>query len=257
MQRLDLLTVAECQMDTWRHEAIARPYWRLYWNHTPGWSVHVDGRTLGLGPGQVLLVAPETVYTTSGIRRSRHFFIHFTHQGGPGRPLPDIHTIPRDAALRALLTLAKAYDRLHCSALVLHALARLPASAWHRQSDAPIVHAAQQLGRRYLHRLVSNQELARVAGMHVNAFIRRFRSETGETPRHWHLRERIDAACLALDGDATVDEVSERFGFCDRHHFTRVFARVRGIPPAAYRLSAARVVASSNTGTATRTAKTR
>jgi AraC-like DNA-binding protein len=257
MQRLHLQTVAECQMETWRHEAIARPYWRLYWNQTPGWSVHVDERTFTLEPGQVLLVAPETIYATSWKRSSRHFYIHFTYQDESGRPLPDIHVLPCDAVLRHLLTLARSRNHFHAGALVLHALACLPASAWQQAASSPMVLAAQHLGRRYLHRLVGNDELARVAGMHVNAFIRRFRTETGETPRHWHLRERIDAACLALDGDATVEEVSERFGFCDRHHFTRVFTRVRGIPPAAYRLSAARVVASNNKGKATKAAKTR
>ena len=251
MQRWNLLAVSECRMNSWRHAAIARPYWRLYWNADPGWAVHVDGRIIDVQPSRVLLVAPETVYTTSWRRAARHFYMHFTFRDETGSPLPRINVLPCDPVLRSLLQLARTRAPLHASALALHALARLPAEAWHQETISPAIGAAQQLGRRFLHRLVTNDELARAAGMQVTTFVRRFRSETGETPRHWHLRERIDAACLALDADTSVDEVAERFGFCDRHHFTRVFSRMRGVPPAAYRHSASRVGEHSSPATPT------
>jgi AraC-like DNA-binding protein len=244
-------------MATWRHEAIARPYWRLYWNPDPGWSVTRAGHTIDLGPTRVLLVAPETIYTTAWRRPSRHVYLHFTCDGLPGIPVPAIHEFSADATWRGLLALARGGDHLHASALAMHALACLPTTAYGSVVTSGATLAAQQLGLRYLHRLVDNRELARAAGLQVNAFIRRFRSDIGTTPRHWHLRQRIEAACLALEEGATIDDAAEKFGFCDRHHFTRVFTRVRGIAPAAYRASATRTVDSSSSGRATRTAKTR
>ena len=257
MLRLSMLSAHEFRGLRWRHDPIARPYWRLYWNADPGWSITLDGRLLELGPRELLLVAPETIYTTAWRGPARHFYLHFTCDGLPGLPLPDIHRFRCDAPLRCLLTLARSGDQLHASALALHALARLPATAYRAAPGSGPVLAAQQLGQRFLHRLVDNHELAKAADMHVNAFIRRFRAETGTTPRHWHLRQRIAAACVALEGEASIDEVTERFGFCDRHHFTRVFTRQRGLAPAAYRASATRTEDSSSTGRATRAANTR
>ena len=240
--RFALLTASDCLLPSWGHDGFARPYWRLYWNATPGWTVRHARRQLALEPGQILLITPETVYQGFGPAPSSHLFVHFTCDGLPGEPLPGIHALPCRGAFKALIAQLRASstpEARTCDALALvcHALGRLPPSTYHARRVSGPVAEAQALARRYLHRAVANTELARAAGMHVNAFIRRFRADTGDTPRQWHLRRRIDAACVALENGETIDTVAERLGFCDRHHLTRVFTRLRGCGPAAYRES--------------------
>lgn len=78
--------------------------------------------------------------------------------------------------------------------------------------------------------------LARRAAMSERTFARRFKDETGTTPHHWVLAQRVALAEQLLEeGDQPVEEVARRCGFGSatmlRHHFTRL----RGTPPSAYR----------------------
>lgn len=239
-----MLTIADPLMTRWGHDGLARPYWRLYWNTHPGWTITYDHRTIALGPERIVLIAPETIYRGQGRTLTSHVFLHFTCDSLPGDPLTAVHVLPcTEAFILLLVQLRERSADLTCDAIALacHALGRLPQKAYSvRRSSGPIA-AAQSLAERFLHRSVTNDELARVAKMHVNAFIRRFRADTGETPRQWHLRRRIDAACVALEAGHSIDTVAENFGFCDRHHLTRVFTRIRGCGPATYRESATNV----------------
>lgn len=235
--RLHLLACHEGPHTRWTHDAIARPYWRIYRNDAPGWSVRWRGGSEELLPDRVLLVGPETVYTGRSLRPASHFFVHFTLDGLAG-PL-GIWSFPRDRVLAALLQRAPS-STAAASALCLHLVGLLPAAALERPRHGDAVRLA-------LARLESsatpldNAELAAAAGMHPNAFIRRFRAETGLTPQAWQSRRRIEGACLALErGDDAIETIAERFGFCDRHHFTRAFVRWRGVGPAAYRRQASR-----------------
>ena len=259
MLRLTMLAANEYRLERWRHDPIARPYWRLYWNREPGWEVRLDGRSIPLNPDRVLMVAPETIYTTAWSGPARHVYLHFTIDGLPGTPGTGIHVLCCDDVLAGLLRhlTEPGAGALRAEALAIHALARLPAAAFHPSTVSGPIATAQALALRFLHRQVANAELARAADMHVNAFIRRFRAETGTTPKRWHVQQRIDAACLALEEGIDIETAAERFGFCDRHHFSRAFVRVRGLPPAAYRDSAVRTEASSDKGSATSTAHTR
>lgn len=78
--------------------------------------------------------------------------------------------------------------------------------------------------------------LARRAAMSQRTFARRFREETGTTPHHWVLAQRVALAERLLEGgEESVEEVARRCGFGSatmlRHHF----ARIRGTTPRAYR----------------------
>ena len=262
MLRIAMQIASEVRLERWGHTPIARPYWRLYWNADPGWDIVLPRSRIALQPEQVVLVAPETIFHTAWKSPARHLYLHFTTAGLAGDPLPGVHALPCSAAFSRLLTSLRQhhFNELDACALACHALARLPTSAFALREHSAHISRATALAGRFVHRQVANAELARAAGMQVNAFIRRFRNETGSTPQRWHHQRRIDAACLALESEGTsIDELAERFGFCDRHHFTRVFTRLRGIAPAAYRASTddGRVSASNKIGSDTRAAKTR
>lgn len=66
-----------------------------------------------------------------------------------------------------------------------------------------------------------------------------FRRSSGETPAAWQRRQRIESAkaLLAYEG-VGVREAATRNGFVSVAHFTRVFTRLVGLPPGAWRAGA-------------------
>jgi AraC-like DNA-binding protein len=78
--------------------------------------------------------------------------------------------------------------------------------------------------------------LALRAGMPVDRFARRFHGATGESPRAFLVRARLDAAKAWLRmSDLPVGEIATRLGFCDIYHFSRRFRAHVGCAPTAYR----------------------
>lgn len=78
--------------------------------------------------------------------------------------------------------------------------------------------------------------LAHQAGCSPAKQVRRFRRTLGTAPAHW-LRERrvAVAAGLLRDTDLDIDTIAVRCGLGERSHFSRVFARLCGCGPAAFR----------------------
>lgn len=235
--RINLLARAVVDLAVWRHEAVARPYWRLYHNAAPGWGVAWRGGVHDLRPDRVVVVAPETVFHGRWNGPARHAFLHLTCEGAEVYARPGIWSLALDPALDALRAAwaTGVHRDLAAQAFALASLARLPAEALDRPDHGPVVTRALQLLAE-ADAAVPVADLAAVAGMHPTAFIRRFRQETGTTPHRWHLARRIAAACLDLE-DPTLDmeTIAQRHGFCDRHHFSRVFRAFRGMGPATYR----------------------
>ncbi len=242
--RVDIVHQSESLLPRWNHDGLARPYWRLYRNAEPGWSIRHRGQTTALVPDRVILIAPETVYVGIGRTPCRHLWIHATGDGLMGGATPGIFSLDGDAVAMPLCSAVNATEesagrRMLAVALLLVAVSRVADRIGQSPRRSASVAAAMALAERHLHRRLDNTELARAAGMQRNSFVRRFHTEVGLTPQHWHQGRRIKAACLALErGDATIDDIAAGYGFCDRHHFTRVFTRLRGIAPAAYRRSA-------------------
>jgi AraC family transcriptional activator FtrA len=80
--------------------------------------------------------------------------------------------------------------------------------------------------------------LAKLAGMSIRTFLRRFEAATGTTPAKWLLAERLTMARDLLEStEVSIEEVAEIAGFGTtatlRHHFRRQLSTT----PAAYRAS--------------------
>ncbi|WP_442890659.1 helix-turn-helix domain-containing protein [Congregicoccus parvus] len=83
------------------------------------------------------------------------------------------------------------------------------------------------------HRL---DELATGAGLSVAHYSELFRQRTGFSPIDYLIRLRVRRACALLDGTASsVSEIARRVGYEDPYYFARVFRRVMGMSPRAYR----------------------
>jgi AraC family transcriptional regulator len=79
-------------------------------------------------------------------------------------------------------------------------------------------------------------DAARACGLSRGHFTKSFRVATGLTPHQWLQRYRIDTAKHLLRNPAlTIAEIAVTCGFADQSHLTRVFSRLVGDTPAAWR----------------------
>ena len=90
-------------------------------------------------------------------------------------------------------------------------------------------------------RLEDNIPLARIAdacGLSLSHFARAFKQSTGLPPHRWLLQQRIyRSQDLLLHSDMPLSEIAIACGFSDQSHLNRVFVRVAGISPGAWRLA--------------------
>jgi len=83
---------------------------------------------------------------------------------------------------------------------------------------------------------VSLIDAARACGLSRGHFTKAFRVATGLTPHQWLQRHRIDRAKSQLQNPAlTIADIAVSCGFADQSHLTRVFSRLVGDSPAAWR----------------------
>ena len=83
---------------------------------------------------------------------------------------------------------------------------------------------------------LSNRELARVCGLSVRAFERKFRQSFHVTPQSYLRKLRVRMACRALVfTEKALADVAVESGFADQSHFNHEFRRQMGRAPREYR----------------------
>jgi AraC-like DNA-binding protein len=240
---LNLLAIHWLTPVSWNHDDLRAPYWRLYWNAEPGMFVTCGSQEIPLVPEQFVLIPPETSFASRADREVMHFYVHFLTS--PTWRKTAIETLPTTAAQRGILSelirsAPGAVPRWKIAAMVADGLSELPFRHWAVETAfGERVDAAVKLVESRVPQAVPVTDLAQCAGMNVNAFIRLFREQTGRTPAAFILERRLTAACLLLHhSEQSIERIAESCGFCDRHHFSRVFSQRRGISPAAFRRQA-------------------
>ncbi len=79
-------------------------------------------------------------------------------------------------------------------------------------------------------------EIAESANLSIDHFGRQFRKHTGMSPVAWLNRIRMDKASILLrQTSMRVNEVAREVGFEDPLYFTRVFRKIVGMSPSAFR----------------------
>jgi len=78
--------------------------------------------------------------------------------------------------------------------------------------------------------------LAKLAGMSLSKFERRFKALFGMSPRQYLAKYRVNRACqLLVDPRRTIAEIAHEVGFYDHSALTRHFRRHMGVTPKQYR----------------------
>lgn len=128
-------------------------------------------------------------------------------------------------------------------------LSKLFLYQWHREGQLPYASMMQNVdhGDHAIERcqgwLADNYacadpvgEMVRRAGLAKRTFDRRFRNATGYAPLAYVQALRIEEAKQELEtGDEAIEAIGEEVGYADPVFFRRLFRRLTGMTPAAYR----------------------
>lgn len=88
----------------------------------------------------------------------------------------------------------------------------------------------------HLDRSIKNEDLASIVRLTTSHFGRAFRNSFGEPPHEYVIRRRIERAQgLMLASDVSLSEIALDCGLADQSHLTRLFRRLVGESPAAWR----------------------
>ncbi len=220
-----------------------------------GWVKLDGGEPIPVRPNEVIVIPPDAPHAYGA---DESWSIMWAHcRGDDLRHFPKLLGVTRAAPIVRLP--AGAFERMEFSMIYEqlergYTLANLIASA------ARLRFALAEINRQRIHahprsrssedslqqsiewmnrnadRRVTLAELARNAGMSVPHYSAMFRRKTGFAPIDYFLRRKIQRACQLLDTTTMrVEEVAGAVGCEDAYYFSRLFKKIMGQPPRAYR----------------------
>jgi AraC family transcriptional regulator len=212
--------------------------------------------------GSVSLVAAQrsTRWVLSGHSRVAHLYIDpkqlARFNAALDRPLPSVELrdffAQTDQALAALVQLvidqpgvidALAHDQLMC-VVYRHLLAHYAQEGFGSPPTTPrsIALTTATLKRLFdhidanFHAPLTVRELAAIARLSDDHFLRAFKVAVGQTPHQYVVSRRIAAAKLWLhDGTLPLAEIATRSGFASASHFAAAFRKHTGASPSRWR----------------------
>ena len=226
----------------WNYAGVCSPFWRLYYDRTPGAWIEAGGRRHELGPERFVFVPDGVVFNCGCRPGAEHLWVHFSLYPSLTEVTSGIievaATPPTRAVARELHRLI-ARREAAAAAQIGTGLLHLVFSAVGPEHFTVIPPRLRRVFGWIQHSLggeITNGLLATHAGLSVEGFIRWFKAATGRTPAAFVAERRIREACrrLAFTTDS-IDHIAEAVGFANRHHFSRVFKRHAGCGPAQFR----------------------
>lgn len=123
------------------------------------------------------------------------------------------------------------------AALVNRYAVRRPSAQRYRGGLAPArLRRVTELMHARIEEELTLHEMAQCAGLSTAHFSEMFKKSTGESPRQFLLRQRVERAKEMLRvGETRVLDVAVACGFKTQQHFARVFRRICGASPTEYR----------------------
>jgi AraC-like DNA-binding protein len=221
-------------------------------------TVESAGRSFHVGPGDAVLIAPETVHYHARLCETETWSVQFRRADVELLlPIVDAHagrfTLAERAATEAILAATLAgrsgagpVVRLQLSAVVA-ALLGNPRTVPRACAANPAVRGALEVIDREYATLAGASDVARVLGKSLGYLTDLVRAETGHSLGTWLLERRLFAASFLLATRSTsVIDVALAVGFSDPGHFARQFARRFGVVPSAWQRHLAQQFAAVN-----------
>jgi len=233
----------------WRIGRHANAGWEIYYQPT-GLSKWRCGRiSFEVSPGGFYLIAPQSAHELVGFQGSEaHYFFavlrpdclkgkrtpdwprcawgpHASALGTPFRGLMRELSLAGTDKERGLACYAAALC-LEIERLITRDVRREPELQLH-----PAVARACELLEEHPADRWRLDELAALCGVSVPHLISLFRRDTGQTPRQYLLRRRIERADEMLrDAGQSVTQTAHELGFSSSQHFAAAYRRLRGKP---------------------------
>ena len=229
----------------WNFPSVLSPFWRIYYNTRRSHCVVFGDDCYELDPEHILLIPDRQLFHCLGQKPTPSFWIHFSFdrrlapdQAVPILLRPEEFELGLIAQISSLILAGslREYDRIRRLSLALiNMLISRPEIQWGPILPELLVRLLvfidEQAGCR-----LSNRELAQRAGISIEGVYRLFRNHLGVSPAVYVNQVRIrKASHLLLEHRCSMDEVAELCGFPNRAYFSRVFKKVTGISPAAFR----------------------
>lgn len=242
----------------WNYPSLAAPFWRVYWNNTTGATLRIGKKNLEMRPDHLYVIPANTDFGSIHNADCRQLFIHFQirhpytftrlwrRRRRPGLRGPPIIALPltmqRQYFVRRIVAgrngneTAQRQTALLIRALIETLLAHLMNQhLFLRKIDERLLKTLNYL-EQHLDQPIDNRKLATFMHVHPQTMLRLFRAELGKAPQAYLRQLRVDKACWLLRfSDESIKAIAEATGFCDRYHFTKVFAALTGQSPARFR----------------------
>lgn len=215
----------------------------------------IKGREMPLGPGTCLLLEPGSALTATHDpkRRLRVFYMHLDFLDAQGRVLTaDEVTLP---AMPVVVNDLSVFEPLTRQVVAGHragtATGRLQRDfalrlAFLQIHEAVQSHPARSDGTKLAAVLLAVNEnpglawtvpdIAAQAGLSVSQTARRIRELTGQSPREYVIRARVERARRLMEESAmSLKQIAESLGYTDIYFFHRQFKAIAGQTPARWR----------------------
>ena len=107
-----------------------------------------------------------------------------------------------------------------------------------RMAENSLVEAMERYIKNHLFEEPSLPSLCQHFSLSRTYLCRIFKEETGDSPIHYWLMEKIKAAKKMIrEEEFNITQISESLGFSSIHHFSRMFKRLTGLSPMGYKSS--------------------
>lgn len=208
-------------------------------------------------PGDVALLAPNEPHSY-GAAEDAPWTIEWAHYGGDEAPAWRELVLGASAGIvvrlppasTSAVTLAGVYQRLEHGygdfqlleaaadlRASLAAIAQLRRTPGAMPSTIDAVDATAAWMRAHLEERITLGQLARRACLSASHYSAVFRRRYGYAPVDWLIRQRIQRACMLLQGgNEKIAWVAREVGIADAYYFSRLFRRVMGVSPRSFRL---------------------
>ena len=221
-------------------------YWYFYWCDQGEPAVLWNNQEFKLRRGVALLIPVHTVFVVCHPQGYSHFFIHFD-AGSPYdmvNPCPVMIALAEDdlRELEEIKAMMLTQDSPPSRYILVNyflckMLLRLQAENFQGPAniDERIKKALEIINANY-DKPLGNEELSGRLNMSQNNFLRLFKREVGQSPHSYLNYIRIRNARRMLREDkCSIEDISDRLGFSDRYHFSRIFRNFTSVSPAQFR----------------------
>lgn len=230
----------------------------LYCTEGKGWY-RIYGKKYAIGKNQYILIPPETPYSFGADEKDPWtiYWLHFrgavSRQFLPSHPkpasiLPGDHSRLQDRLQlfeEIYASFSMGYIReymVYASMCLYHFLASFIWLEPFRRISIPH-HGEYPFSSRVIHYMQENiegnlplKELAAYFNYSASHFSMLFQKETGFSPINYFIRLKIQKACQYIElTNLKLNDISAKLGFEEAAYFSRIFTKVMGMSPSAYR----------------------